>query len=209
MYGLPRVRFLSPTIATGIAVTAIAACQAGMSTTPPVTPVPPLALGLPLFLTPEPQLFKVEDEAGRPVAIALQHGVRDALEEAGFKLAPSAEAAAGIVVTVVIQKALSIPTDLFIKGGQVCGVRLDIARGDALLASAPLEVQCVATSSYYGMLPKDAAVALVNVVSHAPALIAVAESLHPPPPAPTTAPPPAPVAPTTPFSPPPALPPAR
>jgi hypothetical protein len=161
-------------------------CQAGMTTAPPVTPVPSLLLGLPVYLAPEPSIRKLEDPVGRPLAMALEHDVRDVLEEAGFKLAPSPEAAAGVVATIVIQRAGAIHTDLFIHGAQACGVQLDISRGDARLATAEPEVPCVSTSTYYGVLSKDAAVGLVNTVSHAPSLIAVAETLHPPPPPPKT-----------------------
>ena len=149
-----------------------------------MTAVPPLVLGLPIFLTPEPSILKVEDPAGRPLTVALEHDVRDALEEAGFKLVATKEAAAGVVATIVIQRVGAIGTDLFIHGGQACGVRLEITRGDARLASAEPEVPCVSTSTYYGVLSKDAAVGLVNTVSRAPTLIAVAETLHPPPPPP-------------------------
>ena len=124
--------------------------------------------------------MKVDDPDGRPLAVALEHAVRDVLEEAGFKLVPAPEAAAGIVATVVIQHVRTLPTDLFIHGAEACGVRLDIMRGDALLGSAQPEVPCVSTSTYYGMLARDAAVSMVNTVSHAPALIAVAESVRPP-----------------------------
>ena len=82
-----------------------------------------------------------------------------------------------------------VGNDLFIHAFEACGVRLDIKRGEALLATAEPEVECLSTSSYYGMLPKDAAVSLVNHAAHAPTLIAVAETIHPPPPPPPPAPP--------------------
>jgi hypothetical protein len=160
-----------------------------MSTTPAVAPVPPLVLGLPVYLAPEPTILKVEDAAGRPLAMALQHAVRDVLEEAGWKLVPSVDAAGGVIASLVIQHVGGIHADLFIHGAEACGVRLDITRGDALLASAEPEVECLSTSAYYGMLPKDAAVVLVNKVSHAPTLIAVAETIQPPPPPPPPMPP--------------------
>ena len=168
---------------------ALVGCQPGMSTTPAVVAVPPLVLGLPIYVTPEPNVRKVLDPVGRPLAVALVHGVRDALEEAGFKLAASADAAGGVVAIVVIQKVGAIHADLFIHGAEACGVRLEIKRGDSLLGSAEPEVECVSTSAYYGMLAKDAAIAMVNHASHAPALIAVAETTHPPPPPPPPAPP--------------------
>jgi hypothetical protein len=158
------------------------ACQPGMGTTPPVSPVPSLVLGLPVFLAPTPTVLKLEDPAGRPLTMTLVHDVRDVMEEAGFKLVASPEAASGVVATVIIQRVSLLGTDLFIHGSEACGVRIDITRGDALLGTAEPEVQCVSTSAYYGMLPKDAAVSMVNTVSHAPALIAVAEAIHPQPP---------------------------
>jgi hypothetical protein len=182
---VPRLRGGLSLVGTfALAPLVVGGCQAGMSAAPPVAPVPPLVLGLPVFLTPEPSILKVEDPAGRPLAMALVHDVRDVLEEAGFKLAPTPEAASGIVATVVIQRIGAIHADLFIHGAQACGVRLDVMRADARLASAEPEVPCVSTSSYYGALSKDAAVGLVNTVSRAPTLIAVAETLHPPPPGP-------------------------
>ncbi len=155
-----------------------------MSTTPAVMPVPGRALGLPIYLAPEPTVVKVDDAEGRPIAMALQHSVRDVLEEAGFKLVTTADAAAGVTVRVVIQRVGIIHADLFIHGAEACGVRLDVVRGDATLASAEPEVECLSTSAYYGMLPKDAAVALVNTVSHAPALLNAAEALRSPSPPP-------------------------
>ena len=149
-----------------------------MSTTPAVAPAPPVALGLPIFLTAEPDILKVEDPVGRPLAIAVQHAVRDALEEAGFQLVATPEAANNVVATLVIQHVGAIHADLFIHGAEACGVRLDIMREDALLGSAEPDVNCISTSSYYGLLAKDSAVALVNTVSHAPTLLAVAETLN-------------------------------
>lgn len=160
-----------------------------MSATPPVTPAPPLVVGLPIYVTPEPTILKVEDAAGRPLAVTLVHDVRDVLEEAGFKLAPSSEAAGGIVATIIIQKLSTIHADVFIHGAEACGVRLDITRGDSLLATAQPEVDCLSTSAYYGMLPRDAAVAMVNHAAHGAALIAVAETIRPPPPPPPPSPP--------------------
>ena len=173
---MPGPRTLVVTLAV------LAACQPGMSTTQVVSPASPLALGLPIFLNPTPTVLKLEDPSARPLTVTLDHDVRDVLEEAGFKLVASPDAASGIVATLVIQRVGAIAADLFIHGAEACGVRLDIMRGDALLATAEPEAACVSTSAYYGMVSKDAAVAMVNVVSHAPALIAVAESLHPPPP---------------------------
>jgi hypothetical protein len=176
------------------------ACQPGLLTTPAVSPVPPLVLGLPLYLMPEPTIFKLDDPSGRPLAITLEHEVRDALEAAGFKLAPTPEAANGVVARLVIQKVSALEQDVFIKGGEACGVRLEILRGAAVLGSAEPEVQCLATSSYYGMLPKDAAITMVNKVGHAAALVAAAESLR------TTTPAPASSASGPPARPPPATP---
>jgi hypothetical protein len=102
------------------------ACQPGLLTTPAVSPVPPLVLGLPLYLMPEPTIFKLDDPSGRPLAITLEHEVRDALEAAGFKLAPTPEAANGVVARLVIQKVSALEQDVFIKGGEACGVRLEI-----------------------------------------------------------------------------------
>jgi hypothetical protein len=170
-------------VASSFTFILLTSCQAGLTAAGPVTPVPSLLLGLPVFLTPEPSVGKVDDPAGRPLAMALEHDVRDVLEEAGFKLAPTPEAAAGVVATLVIQRVGAIHADLFIHGAEACGVRLDITRGDARLATAEPEVPCVSTSTYYGVLSKDAAVGLVNNVSRSSALIAVAETLRPPPPA--------------------------
>lgn len=149
-----------------------------MSTTPAVAPLPPLAVGLPVFLAPEPTIAQIEDPAARPVALTLQHHIRDTLEEAGFKLAPSPEASAGLVLSVAIGRVSAIHADLFIHGTEACGVRVDLLRAGVVLMSAEPDVACVSTSSYYGMVPKDAAVSLVNMVSHAPVLLAVAESLR-------------------------------
>ncbi len=158
-------------------VLAWAACQPGMSTTPAVTPAPPPLVGLTLFLTPEPQIGKLEIPEGRPIAVSLVHGVRDALEEAGFKLAPSADAASGMVITVSVQRISIIESDLFIKGGQACGVAIEMRRGAALVATAQPEVECLSTSPYYGMLPKDAAIAMVNKLSQSPGLASAARGL--------------------------------
>jgi len=159
-------------------------CQPGMSTTPAVAPVPQRAFGLPLYLAPEPSVLSVDDPEGRPIALTLQHAVRDVLEEAGFKLVATPADAAGVTASVVIQRVGIIHADLFIHGGEACGVRLDVVRGDTVLASARPEVDCLSTSAYYGMLPKDAAVALVNKISQAPALLSVAEALRSPSPPP-------------------------
>jgi hypothetical protein len=162
-------------VAIVMALSGTAACQAGMSTTPSVTPLPANATGLSVFLAPEPTIVKLEDSDARPVAIALQHDIRDVLEEAGFKLAATPEAAGGVVVSLVIQRVGIIHADLFIHGSEACGVRLDVARGAAVVATAQPEVECVATSAYYGMLPKDTAVTLVNAIAHAPAVVAAAD----------------------------------
>ena len=171
----------------GVACLACAACQPGALTTPAVSPVAPLVLGLPVYLMPEPTIFKLDDPSGRPLAITLEHEVRDALEAAGFKLAATPEAANGVVARLVIQRVSAIEQDVFIKGGEACGVKLEILHGASLLGSAEPEVSCLATSSYYGMLPKDAAITMVNKVGHAAALIAMAESLRAPAPAPVPA----------------------
>jgi hypothetical protein len=177
-------------LAVLVAATDLAGCQAGVSSAGPVAPVPSLLLGLPVFLSPEPSIAKVEDPAGRPLAMALEHDVRDVLEEAGFKLAPTLEAANGVAATLVIQRVGAIHADLFIHGAEACGVRLDVTRGDSRLATAEPEVPCVSTSVYYGVLSKDAAVGMVNTVSRGAALLAVAETLRPPPPPPPGPPPP-------------------
>jgi hypothetical protein len=173
--------FVRDMLASSMVFVLATGCQAGVTAASPVAPVPSLLLGLSVFLAPEPSIAKVDDPAGRPLAMALEHDVRDVLEEAGFKLAPSPEAAGGVVATLSIQHVGAIHADLFIHGAEACGVRLDITRGDSRLATAEPEVPCVSTSTYYGVLSKDAAVGLVNTVSRAAALIAVAETLHPPP----------------------------
>jgi hypothetical protein len=148
-----------------------------MSTTPAVMPAPPSLVGLRLFLDPEPQIGKLEAPEGRPIAMSLVHGVRDALEEAGFKLAPSADAASGMVITVRVERIAIIESDLFIKGGQACGVVVELRRGPALVATTQPEVECLSTSSYYGMLPKDAAVVMVNKLAQSPGLVSAAGGL--------------------------------
>ena len=158
----------------------VASCQPGMSTTPPVAAAPGHALGLPVYLSPEPTVVKVEDPDGRPIAMTLEHNVRDVLEEAGFKLVTSPEAAGGLTLRLVLERVGLIHADLFIHGAQACGVRLDAVRGDTVVASAHPEVECLSTSAYYGMLPRDAAVVLVNNLSHAPSLLQVAEALRSP-----------------------------
>ena len=159
------------------------ACQPGMSTTPAVAPVPRQAVGLAIYVPPEPVIAAVDDPDGRPIGMTLQHGLRDVFEEAGFKLAATPDVAA-LRVAVAIQRVGLIHADLFIKGAEACGVRVDILRGDTVIASAVPEAPCLSTSAYYGMLPKDAAVALVNTLTHAPALVSLAEALRTPGPPP-------------------------
>jgi hypothetical protein len=167
-----------PRAAAGAAVLTIVcmtACQASLTTTPPITPVPPAAVGLALYFAPETTVAQVEDESARPLAIKLQHAVRDALEEAGFKLAATPEASGGLTVAIYISKLSNIHADLFIRGDEACGVHLNLARAGSFVVSVAPDVSCVSTSSYYGMLPKDAATSMVNALAHAPAFIAVAE----------------------------------
>jgi len=180
-----------------LALATATACQAGFTTRPRVTAAPPLVTGLPVFLTPEPTIQAIEDAEARPLAIALQHDLRDILEEAGFKLAPSAEAASGVMVTLSIQKLSVIHADLFVHGAQACGVKLEIMHGASLLAFAEPDVLCVSTSAYYGELSPDAAAAMVNRVSRAPALLAVARSIRATPPPALPAPPAPPAAPAS------------
>ena len=81
----------SAALGTGLAATlalaAASGCQPGISTTPAIAPLPPLALGLQVFLAPEPTIAQVEDPAARPLADRLHRDIRDTLEEAGFRLA--------------------------------------------------------------------------------------------------------------------------
>jgi hypothetical protein len=158
----------------------LVACQPGAITTPAVSPVPQVALGLPVFLVPDPVIGSVDEPEGRPIAVTFEHAVRDAAEEAGMKLVATAGDSGGVVLRVVIQRVGAIHADLFIKGSEACGVRVELVRGDAVVASAQPEVPCLSTSAYYGMLPKDAAVTLVNAITRDPSFLKMAEHLREP-----------------------------
>jgi hypothetical protein len=56
-------------------------------------------------------------------------------------------------------------------------VAIEMRRGAALVATAQPEVECLSTSPYYGMLPKDAAIAMVNKLSQSPGLASAARGL--------------------------------
>jgi hypothetical protein len=169
-----------------VAIASLSAC-ASLNPAPPVVPLPATATGLPLFLAPGPTVGAFDDPIGRPLTVALQHDVRDILEEAGFKLVDSLAAAAGLTATVSVKHGGALPGDLFLRGATACGVRLEIKALDRVVASSEPEAECVSTSTYYGVLSKDAAVEMVNAALRAPALGALAKAWHPAPVAPAVA----------------------
>jgi hypothetical protein len=144
----------------------------GMNPPPPVAPLPATVTGLPIFLAPGPTVATLDDPVARPLTVALQHDIRDVLEEAGFKLVDSEALAGGFVATLSVQRAGRIRADMFIHGAEACGVRLDIKRAGAVIATAEPDAPCVSTSTYYGMLSKDAVITMLNVATRAPAFIA-------------------------------------
>jgi len=176
-----------PSRARTIACAALLGC-AGLNPPQPVAPLPATATGLPILLAPGPTVGILDDVIGRPLTVALQHDVRDALEEAGFKLVDTEQASGGLVATLSVKRAGAIHADLFIHGAEACGVRLDITEAGRLLTKAEPDVPCVSTSTYYGMLSKDAAIGMVNLTVRSSVFAAVAASWHAAP-APSVAPP--------------------
>jgi hypothetical protein len=167
-------------IALCLSALALSACT-GLNPPAPVSPLPTNATGLPIFLAPEPNVVALDDAVGRPLTVALEHAVRDVLEEAGFKLVDSEDAAGGLIATLTIQRAGAIHADVFIHGAEACGVKLDIKREGALVAAGEPEAPCASTSTYYGVLAKDAAIEMINAALRAPAFVALTKSWHAPP----------------------------
>ena len=163
--GVWRAVCCAGALAIGLAVTSCG----GINPPPPVTPLPANATGLRVFLAPGPNVAKLVDPVGRPLVVGMQHDLRDVLEESGFSVVSSPEAADGLIATLSVETAGAIHADLFIHGAEACGVHLSLARGSAVLANVEPEARCVATSAYYGLLSKDAVVAMVNLALRAPA----------------------------------------
>jgi hypothetical protein len=157
---------------------ALAACQATAAAAPPVTPVPAAVQGLAVFVEAEPAIGTVEDAEARGLATTLLTNLRDTMTAAGLSVAPSLAAASGVYVRLRIEKVATIKADAFIHGEQACGVKLEIRRGDVVLASAEPETPCVSTSTYYGISPLEAAVSLVTAASQGARLLAAAPSLR-------------------------------
>jgi hypothetical protein len=153
----------------------LAACQPGALTTPAVAAIPPAAKGAPVFLPEEPTIERLDDPDARPLAMTLEHAVRDALQEAGWKVIGDQDAS-GLSLEVRIARASRIQADLFIKGAEVCGVNIVLRKGETEVAIARPESTCLSTSAYYGMVPKDAAVAMVNDLTRQASVIAAASA---------------------------------
>ncbi len=154
------------------------ACQAATAA-PAVAPAPPVALGLLVFVEGDASIATVEDAEARPFATEIADRVRAAIHAAGLTLAPTREAASGLVLRVKIEKLSTIHADAFIHGNEACGVVLEVRRGDAVVVSAEPETPCVSTSSYYGASPEEAAATLVNFAVHAPRFVAAAQAIRP------------------------------